>query len=375
MPIVIKKIEDKNQLVEFVNFGIKLYENSPYYVPPLIRDELNTFNKKTNPVFEFCESAHFLAYKDNKIVGRIVGIVNHKANEKFDEKAARFGWIDFIDDEAVSAALIEAVSQWAREKSLNRLAGPLGFCDQDPEGLLVEGFDKIATAVTIYNHDYYPVHLEKLGFKKDVDWVEYMIDVPESIPEKYKRIGDIVKKKYNLTVLKPTDRKKLVSQYGKRLFQLINKTYCDLYGYVELTDKQIDHCINLFLPIIRLDCLRLILDKDDNIVCFGISTPSVAKAMQKAKGKLFPFGWYHLLKALKGKNDTVELLLIGVAPEYQGKGVNALLFTELIPQYIENGYKFAESNPELEGNDKVKGQWDYFTRTEHKRRRSYSKMI
>ncbi|MGL4293684.1 MAG: N-acetyltransferase [Bacteroidales bacterium] len=375
MAIVIEKISGKKQLKEFIRFGLDHYKGNPYFVPPLNFDEMGTFDQTKNPVFDFCEVIHFMAYRNQKPVGRIAGIINHRFNDKFGKKEARFGWIEFIDDAEVSASLIDAVSTWAREKGQTDLIGPMGFTDLDYEGCLIEGFDQIGTASSIYNYPYYSTHFENLGFKKDVDWVEFKIMIPEGIPDKHIRIGELVKKKYNLTVVKPTDRKKLLKEYGQQIFDLLNLAYADLYGFCELTQKQIEYYINIYLPLVRLDCVRVILDGDNHVIGFGIAIPSLAKAMQKAHGKLFPFGWYHVIKALRGKNNVIDLYLVGVHPEYQSKGVNALLFTELIPQFIANGYEYAESNPELEMNEKVQGQWDYFERIQHKRRRAFHKTL
>ncbi|MEG1616067.1 MAG: N-acetyltransferase [Bacteroidales bacterium] len=375
MSVEIKQITGKKELRNFIRFAYDHYKDNPYYIPPLFLDEEGTFNEKKNPVFDFCEAVHFMAYRDGKAVGRVAGIINHRSNEKFNEKKARFGWIEFIDDPEVSAALIEAVQKWAAEKGQSHLIGPMGFTDLDYEGCLIEGFDQLGTASTIYNYPYYADHFERLGFTKDADWVEFKIYIPEGIPDKHIRIGEIVKKKYNLTVIKPENRKKLVKEYGQKIFELLNLAYAGLYGFCELTDRQIQYYIDMYLPLVRLDCIRLIIDGENNLVGFGIAIPSLAKAQQKAKGKLFPFGFIHLLKALKGRNDVIDLYLVGVHPEYQSKGVNALLFTELIPQFIENGYSYAESNPELEQNEKVQGQWDYFRREQHKRRRAFHKAI
>ena len=375
MSIEIRKISGKDELKKFIKFGIKHYEGNDCYIPPLIFDELRTFDKKKNPVFDFCDVVHFMAYKDGKPVGRIAGMINHRSNEKFSEKKARFGWIDFIDDKEVSNALLNAVEQWAKENGQEELNGPLGFTDLDFEGCLIEGFDQIGTSSTIYNYPYYSEHFKPHGYEKDADWIEYKIYIPEGIPDKHIRIGEIEKKKDNLTVYQPASNKILKEKYRQKVFELLNLAYAKLDGFCELTQKQIDYYINLYLPMLRLDCVRLILDADDEVVGFGISVPSLAKAQQKAKGKLFPFGFVHMLKALKGKNDVIDLYLVGVHPEYQSKGVNALLFTELIPQYIANGYKYAESNPELESNEKIQGQWDYFKREQHKKRRAFKKQL
>lgn len=375
MSVEIKQISGNKDLREFIHFGIDHYKGNPYFVPPLVLDEMGTFNPRKNPVYDFCESVHFMAYRDGKPVGRIAGMINHRSNEKFNEKKARFGWIEFIDDPEVSDALLRAVEDWAAEKGQTELNGPLGFTDLDYEGCLIEGFDQMGTASTIYNYPYYASHFEKHGYVKDADWVEFKIYIPEGIPDKHIRIGEIVKKKYNLTVVKPESRKRLLNEYGHQVFDLLNLAYANLYGFCELTERQIQYYIKMYLPMVRLDCVRIILDGEKNVIGFGIAIPSLSRALQKSQGKLLPFGFIHLLKALKGRNDVIDLYLIGVHPEYQSKGVNALLFTELIPQFIENGYHYAESNPELESNEKVQGQWDYFKREQHKRRRAFRKEI
>ena len=375
MSVVIEEISGKNGLKKFVQFGLDHYKGNEFFVPPLILDELGTFDKKKNPVFDFCEVVHYMAYRDGEPIGRIAGIINHQSNQKFGKKEARFGWIEFTDDPQVSSALLQAVEKWTRQKGQQEIIGPMGFTDFDYEGCLIDGFDQPGTASTIYNYPYYGSHLEQAGYKKDVDWVEFKIYIPDSIPDKHIRIGELVKKKYNLRVVKPDNRKKLVKEYGQQIFDLLNLAYADLYGFCELTQKQIQYYINMYLPLVRLDCVRVILDGEGKVIGFGIAIPSLTKAMQRAKGKLFPFGWFHILKALRSKNDVIDLYLIGVHPDYQSKGVNALLFTELIPQFIANGYHYAESNPELEMNEKVQGQWDYFERQQHKRRRAYHKKL
>lgn len=374
--ITIKKIEPvKSDLKKFIQFQIDLYKDNPYFVPPLISDDLGTLLPDKNPAFDFCESVYFMAYKDGKPVGRIAGIINRQVNEHHNGATARFGFIDFIDDEEVSKALLEAVEKWSREKGMKKLIGPMGFTDMDHEGMLIQGFEELGTMATIYNYDYYPVHLEKLGYEKEADWVEFLMEVPDKIPEKYDRIADIVKKKYGLKVKKYTNRKKAKAEIGRPLFYLINDAYDGLYEYSRLSERQIDYYIDLYLGLLNLDLLTAIADKDDNLVGIGISIPSMSRALQKSKGRIFPFGWYHLLKALKCKTDRVDLLLVAVKPEYQNKGVNALLFQDLIPYYIKYGFKYAESNLELETNNKVQGQWDYFKNRLHRRRRAYRKML
>lgn len=376
MSITIKEIAGNRALKKFVKFSIDLYDGNEYYVPALVLDEVGTLSAKSNPAFDFCESVYYMAYRDGNPVGRIAGIINHKVNEKTGEKSARFGFVDFIDDKEVSKALFGAVENWARSKGMDTLDGPLGFTDMDPEGMLVEGYDQLGTQASIYNYPYYVDHIEALGFKKAVDWVEYKIKVPECVPEKHQRISDIVQRKYSLRVLKFKKTSEVYAgNYGQKIFDLINAAYDELYGYSALSQRQIDYYVKMYIPLLRLENVALIVDQEDNLIAVGIAMPSLSKALQKSRGRLFPFGFIHLLKALKGKNDGVDLLLVAVRPDYQSKGVNALLFSNLIPVFIRNGYKFAESNPELEENEKVQSQWQYFEREQHKRRRAYTKKI
>ena len=377
MAVDIKIIaKEKKQLKEFVNFGVNFYKGNKYFVPPLPTDDINTLSPDKNPAFEFCESEYFMAYRDGKPVGRIAAIINHKVNKKDNKKELRFGFIEFIDDIEVTKALFDAAIAWGKQKGMTSILGPLGFTDMDHEGALVEGFDELSTMATIYNYPYYPEHFEKLGFEKKADWVEFQMTVPDAIPEKHVRISEIVKKKYGLHTVRYNNRKKLVAEIGKPLFHLINEAYNDLFGYSPLSDKQIDHYIKNYLPIIRFDHLSIIKDAEDNLVGVGIAVPSMSRALQKSHGKFFPFGWYHLLRALfLNKTDIVDLLLVAIKPEYQGKGVNALLFTDLIPSFQKCKYKYAESNPELELNQKVQSQWQYFETRQHKRRRAFGKAI
>lgn len=366
---------EKGALKRFTQFQIDLYDGNNYFVPPLVSDDVDTLLPSKNPAFDFCEAAYFMAYRDGKPAGRIAGIINHTVNQKEKEENVRFGFIDFIDDKEVSGALLKAVEDWGRKKGMKKIVGPLGFTDLDHEGMLVEGFDELGTMATIYNYPYYPEHLEHHGYKKETDWVEYVMTVPEGIPEKHNRIADLVKRRLGLKVKKFASRKAIKNEYGRALFHLINESYDKLYGYSPLTERQIDYYIDLYLNMLDLDLVTLIVDKDEKLVGVGISMPSMSRALQKSKGKLLPLGWYHLLKGLKGKNDRVDLMLVGIKPEYQNKGVNALLFQDLIPQYIKRGYKYAESNPELDSNSKVQDQWDYFERRQHRRRRAFAKKI
>ena len=375
MAIEIRKIDTKCGLKKFVKWGIDLYKGNECFVPPLVMDDVNTLDPHNNPAFDFCESIYFMAYDDGKPVGRIAGIINNVVNEKTGKKTLRFGWVDFIDDTRVSEALFRAVEVWGRSKGMEEIVGPLGFSDMDPEGMLVEGFDQEGTMATIYNYPYYPKHLEAMGFEKEADWIEFRMTIPDGIPERYQRISDIIKRKYELSTPKYTSAKKLVKDYGQEIFQLINEAYSELYGYSPLTPRQINRYISMYIPVLRLDNISLIVDKDKKLIGVGIAMPSMSKALIKCRGRMFPFGWIHLLKALRGQNDVVDLLLVAVKPEYQSKGVNSLLFTDLIPCFIKNGYKFAESNPELELNQKVQSQWGYFETRQHKRRRAFRKSL
>ncbi len=367
---------DKKELLKFIHFPIDcIYKDNDCYVPAMIMDEVGTFDPKQNPAFDFCEAIYFMAYRNDKPVGRIAGIINRITNERNGRQEGRFGFIDFIDDNEVVDALIDAVTQWARGKGMTSLTGPLGFTDMDPEGMLIEGFDQLGTQATIYNHDYYPRHMQRLGFVKDVDWVEFKVKVPEQVPEKMARISNIVKQRYELKNVHVHNRTILKKKYGKAIFQLINEAYDSLFGYSPLSDKQIKHYIDMYLPFLPLNDLSLIVNKDEVLVGVGVSIPSLSRALIKGRGRLFPTGWYHLIKALKGKNDIVDLMLIAIKPEYQSKGVNSLLFSDLIPHFIENGYQWAETNPELEENQKVQQQWAYFETIQHKRRRAFTRKI
>jgi len=374
--IEVRRLElSKKNLKKFTQFQIDLYKGNPCYVPPLISDDVRTLSPSENPAFDFCEVACFMAFSGGKPVGRIATIINRKVNSRENKKDCRFGFLDFTDDPEVSRALFKAAGDWARSRGMETLTGPLGFTDLDHEGLLVEGFDELGTMATIYNYPYYPRHLERLGFKKQADWVEFLMEVPDAVPEKYSRIAEIVRRKFNLRVLKFKSRSEIKKRYARELFELINESYDKLYEYSPLSPRQIDYYIGLYLDLLNLDLVTLIVDDSDKLVGVGISMPSMSRALQKSKGKMFPFGWIPLLKGLKGRNDRVDLMLVAVKPEYQNKGVNALLFTDLIPQYIRYGYKWGESNPELETNSKVQSQWEYFNHRQHRRRRAYSKKL
>lgn len=365
----------KNELSRFVKFGIDLYKDNPYFVPPLVMDDVNTLTPSKNPAFDFCEAQSFMAYRDGKPVGRITGIINSVENERTGGKSMRFGFVDFINDAEVVDALFKAAGDWGRSKGMTSIVGPLGFTDMDHEGMLTDGFDEQGTMATIYNYPYYPDHMRRMGFEKEAEWVEFYVKIPDSVPEKHKRIAELVQKRNNLRIKKYTSRKKIKEEYGVALFELINEAYDKLYGYCPLTPRQIQYYIDMYLGILNLDLVTLVVDADDRLVAVGISIQSFTKALQESRGRLFPFGWWHLLKALRGKSDTVDLLLIAVKPEYQNKGVNALLFADLIPYYNKHGFKHAESNPELVDNAKVQDQWQYFENRLHRRRCSWRKPL
>ncbi len=376
MAITIKKVETSKELKQFIRFNYEMYKDNPYSVPDLYDDMLNTFSRKKNAAFEFCEADYFLAYKDGKPVGRVAAIMNNRANETWNKKEVRFGWIDFIDDTEVSDALLKTVEAWGKERGATEIVGPLGFTDFDAEGMLVEGFDQLSTMATIYNYPYYPEHMVKHGYEKDADWVEFKIYIPDAIPDKHKRISEIIMRKYGLKIVKCTSTKD-INKYGQAIFDLMNEAYSQLYGYSALSPKQIKQYIKMFLPILDLRMVTLVVDSEDQVIAAGISMPSLSEALQKGKGRLLPFGWYHLLKVifLKKYPKVLDLLLVAVKPEYQNKGVNALLFYDLIPVYQKIGFEYAESNPELELNDKVQAQWEYFKTEQHKRRRCFKKEI
>lgn len=379
--IEIRKVENKKDLKTFIDFHYDLYEGNEYDVPNLFSDEMNTLSKDCNAAFEFCESEYFLAYKDGKLAGRVAAIINHKANERWNCKSVRFGWIDFIDDREVSKALLQAVEDYGKSKGMDNVVGPLGFTDMDPEGMLTWGFDQLGTMPTIYNYSYYPEHIEALdGYEVDNKYVEYKLIVPDSVPEKYAKIAAMIEKRYNLHVRKLTKKDVFQGGYGQKIFELINATYKDLYGYSELSQKQIDQLIHSYLSFLDFNLITCIEDwseAEHKMVGIGITIPSLAKALQKCRrGRLFPFGWWHVLRAIKmHKTKIVDLLLVGVLPEYRAKGANALLFADLIPRYQAYGIEWGETQVEMEANAGVQGQWGVLSPILHKRRNCYKKII
>ena len=376
MSVEIREIAPvKAELEKYVKFGIDHYKGNSYFVPPLILDEIETLTPEKNPAFDYCKAKSWMAYRDGKPVGRITGIINTVVNERTGSNDVRFSFLDFIDDNEVVEALFGALEKWAKSEGMTSVVGPMGFTDMDHEGMLTYGYDELGTMATIYNYPYYPRHMERMGFKQEAEWVEYRMTVPDEVPAQLQRVGDIVRRKYGLRTIKYTSGKKIKADYGVALFELINEAYDKLYGYSPLSKRQIEYYIDIYLPILRLENVCVIVDSDDKLVGIGISIPSMSRALQKSGGKLFPFGWYHLLKAMYGHNDIVDLLLVAVKPEYMGKGVNALLFTDLLPVYIKNKYRWAESNPELAENENVQQQWKFFDRRQHRRRVAFRRDI
>ncbi|MBC8491591.1 MAG: GNAT family N-acetyltransferase [Candidatus Marinimicrobia bacterium] len=373
MSVEIREVKSRRDLRKFVRFPLKLYHKHPYWVPSLIRDELNSLSPKSNPAFEFCEAKCWLAYQEGKIVGRITAILNNRHEEKWGKRQVRFGWIDFIDDPDVSTALLTQVEVWAREKGAESVHGPLGFTDFDHEGMLVEGFDELGTMAAIYNYPYYPQHLDKLGYKKDVDWVEYQITIPDKFPEEISHYSKIIQEKRGFYVLNAKSMKEILP-YADEMFDVLQQAYQQLYGFVFLTKKQIDTYIKQYLGFITPDYIGIVLNREGRVIGFGITLPSLSHALQKSKGRLFPFGFIHFIKAMK-KNDILDLYLIGVHPDYQGKGVAGILMNKMGRTFIKHGIKYAESNPELELNNRIQAQWKHFEKRQHKRRRCYIKEL
>lgn len=374
--IQIIRATSKKERKLFAEYGNRLYAQCPYAVPELAFDILDTFDAKKNAAYEFCEAQLFLAVRDSEIVGRVAAIINHRANETWDVKNVRFGYLDFIDDASVADALLHAVEEWGRERGMTSCQGPMGFTDFDKEGMLIEGFDRLGSITTYYNHPYYPEHMERMGYEKEIDWVQLRVAVPAQTPDRFLRVGELVQKRFGLTFRKLTRKLIEKEDYGRKIFHLLNEAYSPLFGYSKLSDKQIDSFVKTYLNLVNLRFVTIIHDPDGQLVGVGVTMGSLSRAMQKAKGRLLPFGWYHIIKAMRYKfDDTVEMLLIAVKPEYQGKGVNALLFCDLIPTYNEAGFKWAETAPQLENNMKELNQWDVLNPEYTKRRRCYRKKL
>ena len=379
--IDIKRVANVKELKAFVQFNYDLYRDCPQAVPFLYSDEMNTLRRDRNAAFECCEADYFIAYRDGKAVGRVAAIINRRANERWNRKLVRFGWLDFVDDVEVTRKLLETVEQWGRQRGMTEMAGPLGFTDMDREGMLIEGFDRDTTMYVNYNYAYYPQHIEQIGgFEKDNDYMEYRVRIPEVIPDKFHKIGEMVTKRYNLHVRKFTRSELVEGGKGREIFNIINATYNDLYGYSQLSERQIDELVNQYIKIADLKLVTGIEDwntDEHRLIGFGITFPSFTQALRKTRdGRLFPFGWWHLLRTLKWhKTDVVDLLLIAVLPEYRQKGANSLIFDDLISQFQQYGFKYAEAMPQMESNTGVRSQWQYLESEQHRRHRCYSKAI
>ena len=376
MSVTIKTVSSRKDFKTFARFANKLYKGNKYYVPSMPMDDISTFSKEKNAAFEFSDAEFYLAYKDGEVVGRVAAIINHKANDAWKVKQVRFGWIDFIDDMEVSAALLDAVTAFGKARGMEQIVGPLGFTDFDPEGMLVEGFDRVSTMALIYNHPYYPEHMKKHGYYKETGWVEYRITLPEEMPEKHVKYAEIIKERYKLKVRKLTKSQIRKENYGRKVFDLVNQTYCVLYGYSLLSPKQIDQYVGLYLSLIDTQMLTFIENPEGELIAAAATIPSLSEALQKCNGEIFPFGWWHLLKAMYWKKpDTLDMLLIGIRPDYQNKGVNALLFADLFKTYQKLGFKYAETNANLETNAKVQAMWTPFEKEQHKKRWVFGKEI
>lgn len=373
MSLEIKKVKTKSDLKKFIKFPFKLYADNKYWVPPLLVEEFKIFQKEKNPAFDFCDAQFWLAYKDGEVVGRIGGIINKRYNELLNKKLVRFGYIEFVDDIEVSSKLIQTVEEWGRKHGATAIHGPLGFTDMDPEGMLIEGFEEPATIATIYNYPYYQKHIEKYGYVKDNDWNEYELIPPKEIPEKVSRVANISYQRYKLKKLEVKKAKELL-KYAHEIFEVLNSAYKDIYGFVPLTKKQIDVYVKQYFGFIKPDFVPVILNENGEVVAFGITMPSLSKAFQKCRGKLFPFGFIHVLRAMK-KNDRVDMYLTGVRPDYQDKGVNALMMLEMNKIYLQNNIKWVETNPEMETNTKIQAQWRFYEGRQHKKRRCFLKEL
>lgn len=373
MSLILKTISSKKDIKKFIAFPYDLYKDNKYFIPPLRFDEMKSLDKKVNPAFDFCESKYWLVYKDDKVVGRVAGIINSKFNEKFNKKEARFGWIDFEDDPSISSLLFNTVEQWAIEKGMKSIHGPLGFTDMDGEGMLIEGYEEISTLGSIYNYPYYRNHIEKLGYEKDIDWIEFNVKILRNTPDKIARIAEIALQRNKLHV--PVFKKaKDMLPYAKDIFHLINETYKDLYGFVELTEKQIDFYVKQYFSFIRPEYVPIVLDENNKLAAFGITMPSLNNALKKINGNLFPFGFIHILTELK-KSRKLDLYLTAVRTDLQNKGVNALLIDQINKVCIKNGIQSVETNRELESNDRIQAQWKLYDARQHKRRRCYKKVL
>lgn len=372
--VTIREITEKKDIRTFIAFANNLYKDNPYYVPDMFNQQVNDFDREKNPAYEYCDSKCFLAYRDGKVVGRIAAIYNTHANQKYNVNQMRFSHADYIDDAEVVDALFNAVETWAREKGCTAVHGPLGFSDMDREGMLIKGFDRLSQFFVYYNHPYYMQHMERMGYVKDVDWIEYRITLPDKPDERLERLANAVQRRMKLKVA-PLKNRNSMRPYVEGVFKLYNEAYLALYGMVALTPRQVEKYVSEFLPLVNERTTAILLNDKDEVVGFGVASPSLSKAQQKCRGRMFPFGWYHMLRALNGKNDTLDMFLIAVKPELQGTGINAVIMNHLLKYAIEDGRKYAETGPELETNSNVLSQWRYFQTEQHKSRRCYIKQL
>ncbi len=374
--IVIKEVKTKCELRRFVQFGIDLYEGNQYFCPPIVLDEINAFSPSGNPALEVCDFILYMAYRNGEIVGRIAGIVNHRANEAWNVKKCRFGWFECIDDHDVFKALLDAVAEWGRSKGMTCLNGPVGFTDFDHQGLLLEGFDYNSPMASLYTHPYYIAHYERYGLRKEADWIEFQIHPPKEAPERMRRVAKLVSERYGLHTVKVKNVREVKKRYGYTYFDVVDAAYQKLYNFQPLTDRQKQYYCKMFFPLLNFDFVTLVANDKDEIVAVGVGMPSLSEALRKCKGRLFPFGWYHLLKALKAKKMTdFDLLLIAVRPDYQNKGVNALLFDDMTPYFQKYGIERIETTAILETNNKSQANFVIFDHIQHKRRRAYIKEL
>lgn len=376
MKVDVRRVTDQRNLDDFVRLPRLMYRGVPQYVPDLDSEIADLFRKESNPGLEFSSLQPFVAYRNDVPVGRIAGIVNRKANERWQQRVVRFGLIEFIDDLEVSSALLKAVEQWGKSMEMDTIQGPMGITDFDKEGMLVEDFQLAGTMNTIWNPDYYPRHMEALGFQKEVDWVQIRIQIPRDVPVRYSRTAQYVREQMGLRVVKLTRSEAYKQGYGQRIFKLLNEAYAPIFGFSSMSDQQVDYFLDKYLKLLDLKLLPVVLNEHDELVGAAITLGSMTEAFQKADGRLWPTGWYHLLKALKWKRaDHAEMLLVAVRPDYQGMGVNALFFDDLIPIYNEYGFKWAETGPQLEDNVRELSQWKPLKPEYVKRRRCYTKRI
>ena len=376
MSVTISEVKTRKELKKFIQFGIDIFEGNENFCPPLIFDELNTLDSKKNPAFDVCEAVYYLAYKDGKIVGRIAGIINKQANAHWNVKKVRFGWFDFIDDKEVSKALLDAVVAWGKSKGMDALNGPVGFTDLDHQGLLLEGHEYLSLMAALYNYPYYVEHFDAYGLTKEADWIEIRFQVPDVLPEKMSRVANLIADRYKVKATHVKNSKELIKRYGYSFFDLIDTAYQQLYNYSPLTEKQKKYYSDIYFPILNFDLVSLLVNEKDELVGVGVAMPNISKELRKTKGKLFPFGWYHLLKALSAKSyETADLLLIAVRPDYQNKGINSLIFADQLPYYHKLNVKYASVTAILETNMKSMANFLIFDHEIYKRRRAYIKQI